>query len=1286
MPAGPSISRETHYSGDSENIIPELSEEEQNAAQESFSVFFKPTQLYIILDQMASRKPRFLTRCLDYKLKEKLKSRVQLSVSISSRHPDDGEQTPFITPLYILLARPVPTPNGETLRSSCYRFKRACKLTASNGAQTVDSPQARFILPDIDKLSTEFKSGSLAILLVHFAEMTNQPEIDLTKDHMVSPSYEGYCSMAETPVDFVHFSRENSPKINLGERAQIMPTVSLRACYMKLSSSGGVKCVSFDFPQDVEVAQVPITITAEELGAKDIPPLDLHSLNISTDKLPEVLRQRTGEVTFKYKYKYNNNMLHMEEVTEGYSCPFCSQKCASYKVPIEEQIEAIDWLHGQQHFEHHLPRCFFSGRSQRRINGFPSLTTGNDLSDSSPVSTAGLGSAVFFRHVSPFSLRDWRSIKRFLSKKCPLIRAYGAIRFDALADISSEWEAFGSFFFMIPQVEFNEFEGSSMLVTTIAWDESLSWTFGKAVHSLQSTIRQVSSSIVKLRKEVPNTSILSCTNVPSKKLWDFGVNRALQMINRNNSPLIKVVLARSSIIRTSPDIDPLTWLATLQVESENAYQFCLQPPDAPSFIGNTPEQLFHRNRFDIYSEAMAGTRARGDSKALDLQIALDLLYSSKDDKEFSIVRECIRRKLEAVCTTILVEPEKTIRKLTRVQHLYARLRGRLRSEDDEFDILSSLHPTPAVCGFPTEEARKTSIEECMQAQLGGLEEERVSLLLGLGALIYAGTGIVEGSSSSQEWDELELKTSQGIKETKEVDSQGKFTAQRRKMVGKREEERMCFHADMDVREHHNNCIIDVMSSISTMTFVGAQSDPGEVQLVPSAGDSGFVFLHRSGRMPVGPSVSRETHYSGDSEHSFPELSEEEEKAAVESFSVFFKPTELYMLLESLAFKKPRFLTRCLDYKIKEKLKSRVQLSVSISSRHRENGEQPPSISPLYILLARPVLTPNEETLRSRCYRFKRACKLTAYNGAQTVDSPQARFILHDINKLSTEFKSGSLAILLVHFAQKTNQLEIDLTKDHMVSPSYEGYCYMAEAPIDFIHFSRENSPKISLGERAEFTPTVSLRACYMKLNCSVGEKCVSFRFQQDCEVAQILLTITAEELGAKDQSPLDFHSLNISTDKLPEVLRQRTGKVTFKYKYYNDMLDMEEVTEGYGCPFCSQKSASYKGLQCHLQASHYHFNYEFWGDGDYQVVIVTAKITTASSPIVGKVLTGREKAFSFCHRPMRRKHPKRQNANHAEPLVSDPNMPGVSEPIDGELSSPTTASDQLPCGNEGDKA
>ncbi|XP_059444801.1 isochorismate synthase 2, chloroplastic-like isoform X2 [Corylus avellana] len=449
------------------------------------------------------------------------------------------------------------------------------------------------------------------------------------------------------------------------------------------------------------------------------------------------------------------------------------------EVPIQQPVEAIDWLHAQHRLL--LPRCFFSGRTGG--SDLLSFTNGNgngngiSMGAHNLVSVAGVGSAVFFRSIHPFSYGDWKSIKRFLSKKCPLIRAYGAIRFDARSNISSEWEGFGSFYFMVPQVEFDELEGSSMLATTVAWDKSLSWTWAMAIDALQATMCQVSSTVVKLRKEVPRTFILSNNHIPSKTYWDLAVNRALQLIDRSNSALIKVVLARSSRVVTTRDIDPITWLACLQVEGENAYQFCLQPPNAPAFIGNTPEQLFHRKCLSISSEALAGTRGRGGSTTLDLQVELDLLSSPKDHLEFTIVRESIRKKLEVVCNGVVVEPKKAIRKLPRVQHLYARLAGRLRSEDDEFDILASLHPSPAVCGFPTEEARLFIAEAVFDRGMyagpvgwfsGGESEFAVGIRSalvekGLGAFIYAGTGIVEGSNPSLEWDELELKISQFTK-------------------------------------------------------------------------------------------------------------------------------------------------------------------------------------------------------------------------------------------------------------------------------------------------------------------------------------------------------------------------------------------------------------------------------------------------------------------------------------------------------------------------------------------
>ncbi|KAF3526970.1 isochorismate synthase 1, chloroplastic [Brassica napus] len=464
------------------------------------------------------------------------------------------------------------------------------------------------------------------------------------------------------------------------------------------------------------------------------------------------------------------------------------------QVPIDQQIGAIDWLQAQDEIQ---PRCFFSRRSDvGRPDLLLDLANDNEnadgngrggSSDRDLVSVAGIGSAVFFRDLDAFSHDDWRSIRRFLSSKSPLIRAYGGMRFDPNGKISVEWEPFGAFYFAVPQVEFNEFGGSSMLAATLAWDDELSWTLENAIEALQETMLQVSSVVVRLRRESLGVSVLRKNHVPTKGAYDPAVEKALEIIKRKSSSLSKVVLARNSRVITDTDIDPIAWLAQLQSEGHDAYQFCLQPPGAPAFIGNTPERLFQRNQLGVCSEALAATRPRAASTARDMEIERDLLTSPKDDLEFSIVRENIREKLNSICDKVVVKPQKTVRKLARVQHLYSQLAGRLRREDDEFDILAALHPTPAVCGLPAEEARLLikeieSFDRGMYAGpigfFGGEESEfavgiRSALVeKGLGALIYAGTGIVAGSNPTSEWNELDLKISQF---TKSIESEATTT-------------------------------------------------------------------------------------------------------------------------------------------------------------------------------------------------------------------------------------------------------------------------------------------------------------------------------------------------------------------------------------------------------------------------------------------------------------------------------------------------------------------------------
>lgn len=104
-----------------------------------------------------------------------------------------------------------------------------------------------------------------------------------------------------------------------------------------------------------------------------------------------------------------------------------------------------------------------------------------------------------------------------------------------------------------------------MLAVTLAWDDALSWTWAKAISTLESTMDKVSSKIVRLQKEVSRTFILSNHHSPSKMHWDLAVKKALEIINRSSTPLTKVVLARSSRVITATNIDPIAWLACLKV-------------------------------------------------------------------------------------------------------------------------------------------------------------------------------------------------------------------------------------------------------------------------------------------------------------------------------------------------------------------------------------------------------------------------------------------------------------------------------------------------------------------------------------------------------------------------------------------------------------------------------------------------------------------------------------------------------------------------------------------------
>ncbi|XP_038709030.1 polycomb group protein EMBRYONIC FLOWER 2 isoform X2 [Tripterygium wilfordii] len=423
-------------------------------------------------------------------------------------------------------------------------------------------------------------------------------------------------------------------------------------------------------------------------------------------------------------------------------------------------------------------------------------------------------------------------------------------------------------------------------------------------------------------------------------------------------------------------------------------------------------------------------------------------------------------------------------------------------------------------------------------------------------------------------------------------------------------------------------------------------------------------------MPGIPLVARET--SSDQmcrEESRLHLSEEEEIAAEESLSIYCKPVELYNILQRRAVKNPLFLQRCLRYKIQAKHKRRIQMAISLSWNLNE-GVQSHCLFPLYILLAR-LVSGTGVMEHAAVYRFSRACLLTSFTGAEGSSQAQANFVLPEINKLALEAKTGSLAVLLVSFAGvQSSQCGFNLANSPL--ENIGGHCLLGKIPLHSICTLWERSPNMNLGQRVDLISSVDMHSCFLKLSCLAEDKRISIQIPSNSAAMdiskQVQITISAEEAGAKENSPyLSYTSIDISSSSMSHIMRLRAGNVVFNYRYYNNKLQKTEVTEDFCCPFCLVKCASFKGLRYHLPASHDLFNFEFWVTEEYQAVNVLVKTDNCRSEMLADGLDPKNQTFSFCSKRLRRQRLRNiaQNPKYVDSLVLESNShAGGSDLVD----------------------
>ncbi|UXI00474.1 isochorismate synthase MenF [Photobacterium sp. TY1-4] len=285
-------------------------------------------------------------------------------------------------------------------------------------------------------------------------------------------------------------------------------------------------------------------------------------------------------------------------------------------------------------------------------------------------------------------------------------------------------------------------------------------------------------TVQQLRRLVPSVArvpairsgIRQRTDSPDFDQWSMMLDDALHAIE--TSALDKVVLARRTTLSLDGSISPAQLLQASRQKNHHSFHFMMAQDARHGFVGSTPERLFLRQEAHCRTEALAGTIARGQNEAEDYRLAQWLLEDGKNRYENQLVVDDIVQRLAACGATLDVAETPTLVRLRQVQHLKRAISGVLNAEVTSAALLDTLQPTAAIAGLPRDEALAFIAAHEPFARgwysgavgyIGCAQSEfcvaiRSALLEGDELHLFAGAGIVPGSTAASEWQELERKT------------------------------------------------------------------------------------------------------------------------------------------------------------------------------------------------------------------------------------------------------------------------------------------------------------------------------------------------------------------------------------------------------------------------------------------------------------------------------------------------------------------------------------------------
>ncbi|KEK23984.1 isochorismate synthase DhbC [Bacillus gaemokensis] len=276
--------------------------------------------------------------------------------------------------------------------------------------------------------------------------------------------------------------------------------------------------------------------------------------------------------------------------------------------------------------------------------------------------------------------------------------------------------------------------------------------------------------------------------VPAPSEYMRGVEQGVAKIKSGD--LKKIVLSRSLDLKSPEKVDIQKLLRDLAEHNKHGYTFAVDLPKSQeenddaskqrsrTLIGASPELLVSRSGMQVISNPLAGSRPRSEDPVEDKRRAEELLSSAKDLHEHAVVVEAVATALRPYCRTLHVPEKPSLINSEAMWHLSTEVKGELLDASvSSVELALALHPTPAVCGTPTEKARE-AIKE-----IEPFDREFFTGMLGWSDLNGDGEWIVTIRCAEVEENSLRLFAGAGIvAESKPEDELAETSAKFRTML------------------------------------------------------------------------------------------------------------------------------------------------------------------------------------------------------------------------------------------------------------------------------------------------------------------------------------------------------------------------------------------------------------------------------------------------------------------------------------------------------------------------